>query len=236
MSILSRLSIAISLFPAIGAAADLPALSKFGLGNYEFGTSWASSTASFETQSNGANSASLRYFFRIDGPSAVVVPIDVEYYIFGTVSQSWVGLPTTADLTAFTSSGSQISVQTLGNARLAKAEATFKITGKTSTHTGAAGNGTFHLSLQSNQIYSVLLTAVASVSAAPGVSNSFNSFSHAYADPFISIGTTFHENNPDYSLSFSTGISNVVAVPEPSSFALMLGGIAFGLWRRRIAA
>jgi hypothetical protein len=63
---------------------------------------------------------------------------------------------------------------------------------------------------------------------------------NVYADPFISIDTAFAAQHPGYTLSFSAGVSNLDgpgAVPEPASWALMIGGIgmAGAALRRRKA-
>jgi hypothetical protein len=51
---------------------------------------------------------------------------------------------------------------------------------------------------------------------------------YASADPLIQIDPTFLANNPGLSLDFSAGIENGIAgaVPEPSTWAMMILGFA----------
>lgn len=47
----------------------------------------------------------------------------------------------------------------------------------------------------------------------------------AFADPFIFIDPVFLSSNPGYSIIVSEGIGNIAAVPEPATWALLLGGL-----------
>jgi hypothetical protein len=94
---------------------------------------------------------------------------------------------------------------------------------------GGCVNSTQHISLLSYTQYTVEVTA-----GAGAFTNSAASV-QAWADPFIFIDPTFANGN-QFSLLISDGVGNTPAVPEPSTWAMMLlgfAGIGFMAYRRK---
>ena len=56
-------------------------------------------------------------------------------------------------------------------------------------------------------------------------SNFPSSYAHAFADPYIEIAPDFLATHPEYSLSFSEGVTNPPPVPEPSVTYLLGSGL-----------
>jgi hypothetical protein len=87
-------------------------------------------------------------------------------------------------------------------------------------------NGTYNF--QANQIYSVTM----SVEGVVELNSGSGSYS-ATVDPMFTIAPTFAGS---YQLDFSPGIGNVGAVPEPSTWAMLLlgfAGVGFMAYRRK---
>lgn len=74
--------------------------------------------------------------------------------------------------------------------------------------------------IQSNALYEILL----GISLVANVNPSGSIITNASIDPTIAIDPSFLANNPGASLVFSAGVGNVSAVPELSTWAMMLAG------------
>jgi PEP-CTERM motif len=82
----------------------------------------------------------------------------------------------------------------------------------------------------------VTVGSLVTISISSLTQNDFGSDDSAFVDPDFQIDPTFLANNPGFSLSFSEGVENVTAVPEASTWAMMmLGffGVGFAAYRRR---
>ena len=159
------------------------------------------------------------YWFRVNAPAGLMVPIIIE--ASGSVTQS-LTTPNTAQLSFGTPSGvSEIASACLGanpvNCGSLGSKASFSIALPETVTAGADYN------LQ------MTVYAVAQVGAGTDKQS-------ASIDPFLSIDPTFLLNNPGISLEFSAGIVNVSPVPEPSTWAMMIlgfAGIGFMAYRRK---
>jgi hypothetical protein len=163
-----------------------------------FATAEAMATAPPEV-GPGANSA-LTYYFTIDGPDHGPIEIGIATTLLTSADP---------DNTAF--------------ARISTTQGTFVCA---DTNEGLCGRSQFDGILtemdEPGQVYSVHLETVASV----GV---FGGSAFASADPYIFVEST--DPNADlYSIRVSDGIANAVpsstAVPEPSTWAMLLLGFA----------
>lgn len=221
-----------SFIPILVHAADLPPPSVFGIGTYASGPSWVRASESFPIGPRQSTSQ-LEYYFRVDGPASVQVPLDIAYFMGSSVRQSWAGSPTIPMLNAVTSTSSILNVYSGANL-LSQAKGVYSLRGLSTVSTFGLGFGKLSLVAQSNAVYKIELRAFA---GSNGVDlEGYQSFAESYSDPYISIGAAFAASNPAYTLSFSPGIDNVISVPEPTAAAMMLGGLAaFGLacMRRR---
>jgi len=97
---------------------------------------------------------------------------------------------------------------------------------------GGCVNSTQHISLLSNTQYAI------EVSAGAGAFTNSAASVHAWADPFIFIDPTFANGN-QFSLLISDGVGNTPAVPEPSTWAMMIlgfAGVGFMAYRRKAKA
>ena len=81
-----------------------------------------------------------------------------------------------------------------------------------------------HQSIESNTPYEIALSMdlLANINGVGGGSVVEN----ASIDPTIAIDPTFLANNPEAELVFSPNVGNVSAVPEPSTWAMMILGFA----------
>ncbi len=168
--------------------------------------------------------AYMRYYYRINGPDNVLVPVSLAGMIHllaqaGDTAQAnsygQVDLPT-----PFTSDSAHIEIDRGGTNRSSVSDLTFDL----------------HGTVYTNGWNSVILHAgtVAGGSRLDGASGS------AYVDPILRIDPSFFTaSNPQslYSLSFSNGIVNGLtgAVPEPATWAMLILGFGMvgGAMRRR---
>jgi hypothetical protein len=103
---------------------------------------------------------------------------------------------------------------------------------------GTSFNVQKHMSVMSNTSIGVTILAGAAggtgdIAYHPGQSEIMSIL--AQADPFIYIDPTFALAD-QFSLVFSPGVGNVSAVPEPSTWAMLLlgfGGVGFMAYRRK---
>jgi hypothetical protein len=152
------------------------------------------------------------YWFRVDGPAGVMVPIIIDAN--GGVTQS-LTTPNSAQLYLGTPSGTSL----LASACLGTPAINCTSLGSKANFSIAAP-----ITVTSNANYNLQMDvyAVAQINNGTDVQS-------AFIDPFVSIDPTFLSNNPGFSLEFSQGILNEVsAVPEPSTWAMVILGF-FGV-------
>jgi hypothetical protein len=171
------------------------------------------------TAGPGGVTAGLKYYFRINGPDNVFVPVRV---------QGKLRADSAAPSDGQANAGAQIGFNGIGSSPRASIE-----------HDAGGTNGgtTSADPLLTATVYTndaVLISLQAFVNAG----NKGSGF--ALADPIISIDPSFASYDPDYlshySLEFSPGAGNSVGgVPEPATWGLMLVGfgIAGTAMRRR---
>jgi hypothetical protein len=91
-------------------------------------------------------------------------------------------------------------------------------TGCIFNNTNTSFNGTFAASVFSDSEYEIGLSAKVMINGTIGTAS-------ATVDPFIQIDPKFKAIHPEYSLTFSNGITNLQAVPEPETYAMMMTGL-----------
>lgn len=166
----------------------------------------------------GRGSGFLTYFFEILGPSgAVPVLIDVA-----------------GEAAAFASSGASFAVESRwdlldSGASLAGDDIrSGQLSGSFNQNFGR----TVSLTLATNHVYSVFMLADAGAAATLLGSHAT---ANAFVDPVFSLGPGVDPRV--YSLSFSDGIGNSSAVPEPNTFVVLIAGVLFlSLLHRRTTA
>lgn len=79
-----------------------------------------------------------------------------------------------------------------------------------------------NFTVETNTVYEILLGAEVNISGNGDIPGSGIS----YIDPTLTISPNFLSSNPGYQIAFSQGISQASAVPEPSTWAMMLIGFA----------
>ena len=207
----------VTLTPVTARSADLPGINHLGFGDFRIGSSWVEAASS-----NGGTTLSsilMGYSFRVNGPAATTVPLDLDYLFQGELT--------------FTGSGpqvvgsgiQQISVGFLGGRQTFFDQASIggnSVDGRVATPGEGPGHAEF--SVSSNAIYTITLLANASVSSVAGPTGVVGHL-RSYTDPYLSIDSSFGASHPDYALEFSAGIENIAAVPEPRSFAMMMAGL-----------
>lgn len=146
--------------------------------------------------------------------------------------------PDTSSIPVFVNASGSVGGETTGGGNIGSFQSTLVIEGPNVSITktvGAPGLWTLNGSygFQSNQLYSVHMIAegAAGVGIIAGTASFF-----AQVDPIFTIDPTFL-NSADYSIVFSPGIGNEVgAVPEPSTWAMMIlgfAGVGFMAYRRK---
>lgn len=166
-------------------------------------------TSSLSGPGQAISQAYEEYWFGVSGPAGVSVPIIIQ--ASGSVTQS-LTTPNSAQLYLGTPSGTSLLASAcLGtpaiNCSGLGSKANFSIATPITVISGANYN------LQMD-VY-----AVAQIAAGQDEQS-------ASIDPFLSIDPAFLLDNPGFSLEFSSGIVNVSAVPEPSTWAMMILGFA----------
>jgi hypothetical protein len=163
----------------------------------------------------------LDYYIRIVGPDAFAVPLIVDSH--GSLSST--------NLVYGSGSSLLLSVgyQTIANVGASTSGLT--VLGGSGSISGPASNLsiTQTLSVQSNADIFVHMFVSTTL-----VGNSVES-SGAFLDPVFSIDPSFVGAN-NYSIETSAGIGNVSAVPEPSTWAMLIfgfAGIGFRAYRRK---
>jgi hypothetical protein len=157
---------------------------------------------------------SLKYYFEYTGATGSL-PIDIAYNMsFDGDGYEYVSISV---LDAFSQTGGLGSF-CIGNSQCLGSGSTFEST-----------QGTFNPTINLNQVYEIDLEATAANS--PG-----GSAVHAFADPIISIDSSYTGDLNSVSLVLSDGAGNSqVGAPEPASMALLGCGVAaiIALRRRR---
>lgn len=168
----------------------------------------------------GDASGTLNYFFLVQGPSAVRVPLIVTgsiYMDFTNDTGSFVGYGSAAAygfIRAISTNGSLFH-PTSGEQYSAHCDPSNQATCNTSF--------TLHLSVDtSSEVGYIEMTAQANFSG------SYYNRLRAYAtvDPLVQIDPVFLATNPGYSLVFPDGLANqAAAVPEPTAGAMLAAGL-----------
>jgi len=188
------------------------------------------------TWNNPAVYAGLQYYAAISGPSNVPVPVDLAYTITLTVSgyasaSAWIALNPSAPLPSgapppcsplyvplkqlTTTGGSLCNDETIGQV----SNMTF--------------SGVLTETITANTIFDIGELIRLSAPNGPVATG------YAQVDPVLYIDPSFAAVDPDYlthyTILLSPGIGNTEQIPEPSTAALLLCGLAlirFGLRRR----
>jgi hypothetical protein len=171
---------------------------------------------------NYSVSANIIYHIEVSGPSGVMVP-----YYFDTAG----GITSTAGPGQSGTANASVQLIAPGGIGLTGFDASTVLTQSGTTFCGSNGcvNSTQHVSLLSDTQYTV------EVSASALVFTNYASSVLAWADPYIYIDPTFANGN-QFSLLISDGVGNTPAVPEPSTWAMMILGFAavgFMAYRRK---
>lgn len=175
---------------------------------------------------NGTSvTAGMTYYFRIDGPENVIVPIRV----LGALRVS-----STAADDAQANAFDEIKVTTPFNSPTANLE---HDVGGFNNGGATSANPLLTASTYTNSDTAIRL--IAGVNSRNGRDGP--GFGTSFADPIVSIDPSFASFDPDYlkhyTLEFAPGIGNAAAgagVPEPASWALMTTGFgALGALLRR---
>jgi hypothetical protein len=173
------------------------------------------------------------YYVLVSGPAGFA---PVDFISNGTVYSN--------NNTAYGTSSSTASLTVDGGYYSASAQSINGVT-TLSSQTGAGASGTIAAGSGANSFVmngSVQgyggneFAVVMSVLVSTQQTGPLTGLASTYFDPFFFIDPTFAAANPEYSLSFSSGIGNVNAVPEPSAWAMMIlgfAGIGFVAYRRK---
>ena len=215
----STATAAISPFPAVSASSSTGVMQFFLFGRI--------ATPPYLEQLNHSASSELTYFFTVNGPSQVAVPLTAKFNLFASVS----------------------GTSPLRNP--SRAEAVGAIGGNILSCIGYSStcedviNTRYNIDYTNNLTFTMLSGALAHVELGADTfvvqtSQDQGSTATAYADPYIAIDPTWLAVNPGYSLAFSTGIVNAgpgapPAVPEPASWTMLLTGFGLaGAAKRRL--
>jgi len=178
----------------------------------------ASSGGCQSSCAGGGVSATAQVSYSIEwiGPSGVRVPTIID-------TAGGIG-PTTGSASA----SAHVSLTPAGGLGLTGFNAATFLNG--SCDPSGCVNGTQHISMLSDTVYTV------QVFASVGVSDNFAGSTSAWADPHFFIDPNFADGG-EFSLLISPGVGNSVsAVPEPSTWAMLLlgfAGIGFMTYRRK---
>jgi hypothetical protein len=94
--------------------------------------------------------------------------------------------------------------------------------------TSGCGAGQFSgsFSLLAGATYTTSMTAKSIITTfASSGATAINASAYGLVDPYYYIDPVWLTSNPGYSLAFDANISNVVAVPEPETYAMMMAGL-----------
>jgi hypothetical protein len=186
-------------------------------------TAWANyegpSNPSAAAGSSGVIGArsQLDYYFTIVGPSAGPVPI----FLSGTAHLSYIGSGLAA---AGLFANNHLNQRVIGTSIECAAPTAYPVAFTECGQQDFLATALFDSFISDGPTtYSGKITMTALV----GLTDYIGSTSaQAWIDPLISIDPTFLASNPGYSVVISAGIGNAPAVPEPASWALMIGGFA----------
>jgi hypothetical protein len=171
------------------------------------------------TANCGSSNASVyeTYFFAVNGPDGALGHVTIAAN--GAVSPT---TQTNLNFATLIFGGNNLSNVTLGSACQGECSGT-----------GLPNNTSFSLAtaetLTTNTLYEIQMSVDVSAAYYLGPSTA-----SGFIDPMITFDPNF--NSTGLSLEFSTGIINVAAVPEPSTWAMMiLGfcGVGFMAYRRK---
>jgi len=188
---------------AFGAVHNQDCVTDFGCWDATATTSAslvATATASASGQAAADSSGTVIYAFVVNGPADVFVPLTIRGYVSAAAS----------------------------GAR-AEAHAAIDYAGRAFYACSTVGYGLGCGDLPSSAFLSD------SFSSLTGVINWIDIFANgtvykdgaysSYADPVIAIDPLFLADHPEFSLSFSSNLTSGVAVPEPTTWALILVGL-----------
>jgi hypothetical protein len=246
----------VSLSPAVfyeGAGSNnltepYPSETEFGycIPGYGCGSSKAdtedgniSTSVTAETNGNSAGAsaaANIKYQFSVTDPTAEYVQVnitaDVAASAVSTVTSGAEGVYNNAYASAY----SDVSYSASSNTPLGAA---YGMVVASATTGGKVSSETQNQSL--NASFYVLVNSVASVNVYSWCDDSSfggTSTCNAYVDPIVKITPAFLTGNPEANLIFSSGIHQVIGVPESSTWAMLVvgfGGLGYAGWRRRSA-
>ena len=173
---------------------------------------------------NAQGGGTVTYYFAVNGPRAIAVPIGARVVLDAIVGGSAGSVEASSGVVSIFTDLSYAS-------RLVAAE----IGGPGAPMPGGRVNELLSVTATADKpgLDSITVTGAASVNEAFGSKG----FATLFADPLLTIDPVWAAANPGYTLKFSVGIGNLAGptgVPEPASWALMVAGFgAVGTVARR---
>jgi hypothetical protein len=243
--------------PSVYMTIDGPAAASETPGTFSYGgvteaVTYSVAPFTVSDSTAGFGTASLIYFFSVNGPANTLVPLDINLTFQATALNTSVGGAASAIQFSLYQNNASFSFQGVNYTNTGYNEANICL-GVMNPCYGAPGlnggwlnflgtpgvpqgvSGLLQMNVMSNTAVEVDQWSTTDLVQGSGTGAPYTS---SGLDPFISIDPSFTDAN-EFSIALSPGVGNgdIAPVPLPSSIWLAVSGLAgLGLFRRRAAA
>jgi PEP-CTERM motif len=195
-----------------------------------------STAATAETNglsSEGDAGASIQYQFYVTDPTADYVQVNIQASLAASAVATGTSSAGSVYTTGSASAYSELSYAAYSNTPIGSVDGMVVASASTEPTVGSAEQ-----SQSLNATFYVLVNSKASLyllSSCYDGSQGGSSFCNTYVDPIVQITPAFLADNPEAKLIVSPGIDQVIGVPEPATWAMMLigfAGLGFAGYRR----